>query len=242
MKKSALKVLLWLITALAGFLLILTAVSLFIYLLEPTSPPQNVTIANTTNSQASISWTSKIPTRGAMIVSSDGKFPLLPIFINNLEKDDGEKDLKTMRLYLTHHVTIGALEEDKTYQFRIYQGLRMVYQGSFKTGPILVSISAPNPVYGRVVKADGKTGEAGALVYLWSQREASKSAFLSTITNTTGRWSLDLANLRSLDFRNGFLLSADTQEILLVDNGKGKKALVETKFGLDKPWPDVVLK
>lgn len=232
----------WLPKIAGVFLLLIIFISLAVYFLEPNSSPLEVTVSNVTNSQISLSWVTKSPTRGAVVVSENGQFPLLPIFIANLQKDDGEKNLKTMRLYLTHHVTIADLKPDKIYRFRIYQGLRQAGQGSFQTGSSLSSLSVPNPVYGRVVKADGKTPAVGVLVYLSAATPATTSALLSIITNTSGRWSLDLANLRSSDFQKGFLLPSQSKEILVVNSGQGKKALVEVKLGRDKPWPDVVLK
>lgn len=221
-----------------GLLLFLLVIFLLYYILkliEPSGPPQNVLISNVTDHQVTITWTTQKPTKGALLVSDNGKFPILPIF-TKVFKDDGEKLLGKMNFYPTHKVTIDNLEPNKSYQFRIYQGWKKKYQGNFTTGPALSSINTPNPVYGRVISQDKKP-VIGALVYF----SASGSSLLSTLTNNEGRWSMDLANLRSRDLKNPFKIASSSAEMVIVDNSKTRvKATTTTKQ--DNPWPDIILK
>ncbi|MBI2329897.1 fibronectin type III domain-containing protein [Candidatus Daviesbacteria bacterium] len=214
-------------------------------LIEPSSSPQNVLISNVTDHQATVTWTTQKPTKGALLVSDNGKFPILPIF-TKIFRDDGEKLLGKMNFYPTHKVTVDNLDPNKTYQFRIYQGWKKKYQGSFTTGPVLQSINTPNPVYGRVLSSDKKP-IVGALVYLQVINEASQSAkatrssLLSTLTNKEGRWSMDLANLRSFDLTDTYPVGNNTTEEIIVDTGRSRvKAQTTTKQ--DNPWPDIILK
>lgn len=227
-----------------GFLIYLT------WLIEPYSRVKNILISNTTDHQSTISWTTAIPTKGVIIISSNSKFPILPIFAKNLLKDDGEKNSKKIGYYTTHHITIGALESAKEYQIRIYQGQKKVYEGQFTTAPTLSTLTTPNPVYGRVLKNDKKTPVVGAIVYLNLEKESSPSALLSTLTNSKGGWSIDLANLRSKDLKTYFAVekspvdssSGKTKEQAVIVPSKGGSFKAEVTYGADKPWPDIILK
>ncbi|MDO8638165.1 MAG: fibronectin type III domain-containing protein [Candidatus Daviesbacteria bacterium] len=233
MRRTVLKIIL-------GFLCLIFIILVLLYalkLIEPSSPVLNLLTTNITDHQVSISWTTDKPTKGLIVISENGKFPLLPTFAKITYKDDGEKNLKREGFYTTHHITVGKLDPNKTYQYLIYQGWKKMVGGSFMTGSALSSISAPDPVYGRVLGADKKTGVIGALVYF----QASSSAVLSTLTNTQGGWSVDLGNLRTRDLKMIYPLASESGELLVVETGKGKfKA--ETTMGKDKPWPDIIVK
>lgn len=226
-----------------GLIAVLLTGFLLIYLLkliEPSSPAQNIIISNTSDHQVTISYTTARPTKGEILISSDGKFPLLPIFTKQIFKDDGEKHLKRTGLYLTHQITVGKLDQNKIYYFRIYQDWKKKYEARFKTGATLTALNSPNPVYGRIVKID-KTPVVGALVYLWVTTEATSSGFLSTLTNTEGRWSMDLANLRTADFKSSYKVSSKSVEKVIIDSGT-VRVKAETPLGQDKPWPNLILK
>lgn len=224
-----------------GFVTLL-AVSLFLFyllkLVEPSITPLNVIVSNVSDHQVAISWVTTKPTKGEIVVSSDGKFPLLPVFASQVYRDDGEKSLKTTGLYLTHHITVGKLKPNKVYYFRIYQGLKRKYEGRFRTGSALTKLNPPNPVYGKIVKKDKKTPVVGALVYLWVSTEASNSAFLSTLTNNEGRWSMDLSNIRTTDFKSSFKLQRNSEEGMIIDSG-AVRVKAQTVLGKDKPWPNL---
>lgn len=223
-----------------GILLITPFLYYGLKLIEPSSPPQNVFLSNIADHQVSVSWVTEKPSRGEIIISEDGKFPLLPFLASKIYHDDGEKVIKKMNFYTTHLVTIEDLKPNKNYQFIIYQDWKKKYQGSFNTGITLSTITSPNPVYGRVFFSDQKP-VVGALVYLRIINEASGSALLSTMTNSEGRWSLDLANLRTGDAKSIFNTKGKVVEEMIVDTGKSK-AIATTTTKQDNPWPDIILK
>ncbi len=224
-----------------GILLVIPFLYYGLKLIEPSSPPLNIFLSNIADHQTSISWVTEKPTRGEIIISEDGKFPLLPFLASKIYYDGGEKALKKAYFYTTHLVTIDNLKPETNYQFRIYQNWKKKYQGSFKTGPILSSILSPDPTYGRVVSVDKKP-VVGALIYLQATNESSKSALLSTMTNSEGRWSLDLGNLRNLNLKNIFKLTGNMKEQIIVDGGSYGRVKTETSTKEDKPWPDIILK
>lgn len=223
------------------FFLVLGIVIYLTWLVEPTSDVKNILISNISDHQATISWTTSIPTRGTLMVSSNSRFPILPIFAKSLQKDDGEKNIQKTGYYITHHITIGDLAPSKKYNFRIFQGQKKVFEGSFFIGPTL-SIFTPNPVYGKVIKMDKKTPVARAIVYLRVVKNASASALLSTLTNSEGGWSIDLANLRDSTLKRHYDLTKKDQEQVIVEAGKLGRVKAATILGKDKPWPTIIIK
>lgn len=233
-----------------GLLLFLLLIFLLYYtlkLIEPSSPPQNVLVSNITDHQVTISWTTPKATKGTLIISADGKFPLLPNFVPKIYRDDGEKRLNKTNFYTTHYITIDNLSPNKSYQFIIYQGWKKKVQSSFTTGSTLQSINAPIPVYGRVLASDKKP-VIGALIYFHAINEASSSAqaissaLLSALTNSEGRWTIDLANLRTSGSKNSYLTGKKIiEEVIVVDTGVNNPVKAKTSTSSDNPWPDIIL-
>lgn len=225
-------------------IIVLLIIALMLYvlkLIEPASAPQNILVSNVTDRQATVSWTTAKPTRGLLVVSEDGNFPLLPTFAKKTYKDDGEKKTGRERFYTTHHATISDLAPNKTYQYLIYQGWKKMIQGKFTTGSTLASISVPNPVYGRVLSSDKKP-MVGAIVYFQADTDKEKSALLSTLTNIEGRWNLDLGNLRTKNLKFSFKIASKSAEAVVVEGANKGKGKAFTSSDKDKPWPDIILK
>lgn len=219
-------------------ILILGAIILAaLYLLEPTSAVKNLFITNKTDHQATISWTTDKDTQGSVLISEDKNFPLLPLWSKNLYKEGEPKAAYST----THYINIGNLQPNKIYQFKVYQGLKEVYKGNFFTGSTLTSLPNPDPVYGRVLKADGKTPVTSAIVYFQVKDASGSSALLSTVTNTEGRWTIDLGNLRTSNYRKAFSMGKKTSELLVVEAGNLGRVRSGALAGLDKPWPDIIL-
>lgn len=177
---------------------------LFFYFIEPTSEVENIQFSNITDTQGSISWTTDKPTRSKVLVSGTGQFPSSVLLAKRVFKDDGEKRLNTSGFYTTHHVTVGGLIPNKTFYYRIYQGMKKVYEGNFTTGSTISSLVGPNPVYGRVLEADGKSPLVGGIVYLQVKDKDKASSLISTLTNSEGGWSLDLSNI--VDWITGWII------------------------------------
>lgn len=219
----------WIRTAVILFVLIL-AYGLLLVFGEPKDKVQNVFISNISDSQVSISWTTKKPTKGTVSVGEKGTF-----------RDDGERSLKRQGFYTAHHVTISNLSAGKTYKFKIYQGWRSVQNGTFTTNKTLSTATSPNPVYGKVLAKDKKP-VIGAIVYFQAKSaEGTASAILSTLTNLDGGWSIDLANLRNADLKTPFQITSDTVQEIVVEVGLRGKVKAQSVVGKDKPWPDIIL-
>ena len=220
-------------------MLLLVFIFLLLFLLEPTSPPQNVFISNITEHQATVSYTTKKPTTAGLLISKDGTFPLFSILATFI-KDDGEKNTDKLGFYTTHHITISNLDPKTAYTFQIYQGLRSMYKGKFLTAETLSSVASPTPVYGKAFTAEKKP-LVGAIVYLQVANGSNKSSLLSTLTNIEGGWSIDLANLRTEDGTNSFPLSPQSIETVVVEAGALGSGKASVSPGQDKPWPDILI-
>lgn len=219
-----------------------TLVLLIIYLSEPKSKPLHIVHANITSTQATISWSTKIPTKGALIVSQKDSFPIIPFASQFLIKDDGEKRIKTQKRYATHKVTVTHLKPNTTYYYRVYQGNHGVYTGRFKTAPVLRSTGNPTMVYGQVYAADAKTPVMGVLVYLQMTAKGRRSQVLSAMTNEKGRWSINISDIRTLDLTKRFAVTVTTQENIIVDAGNKGAFRAATTPDNDQPWPNIILK
>lgn len=208
--------------------------------IEPSSSPKNVKISNVTDQQATVSWATPKATRDLVVLSEDTSFPIFPMFAEKKYIDDGDKGLKNLKFYTTHHVTAGELKPNTKYYFKIYQGVQEVHSGEFATGPTLASSTTPNPVYGRVIKAD-KTPVAGAIVYFQAGQGEILSSLLSTLTNSSGGWSLDLANLRAADLQKNYEVGQNGTVEIAVEGGARGNAKRAGNFSGKNPIPDIVV-
>lgn len=226
--------------ALALFFVIWLIFAFAIPFIEPVSRPSEVRISNITGGQATVSWTTPKATRDVVALSENINFPIFPMFARKKYVDDGDKGLKNPKFYTTHHVTVDSLKPSTKYYFKVYQGVQEVYSGEFTTGPMLVLPPAPNPIYGRVIKAD-KTPVAGAIVYL--QVRVRDSSVLSTLTNSSGGWSIDLANLRTADLREGYQVAQAEEMIeIAVEGGARGKGGLKVSAGSKTPLQDILIK
>lgn len=208
------------------------------FFLEPQSPVKSLYISNLTDHQVTLSYVTEKPVKGTVAVSKD-KLPLIPLFTKKIYKDDSEKGRKNEGRYTTHHITITDLEPNIKYDFKIFEGIRGVYQVKVNTPKAVGTFLVPYPVYGRILTKDRKPA-IGALVYLTVYSNNKRSNLLSTFTNSDGRWTLDLANLRTNDLKNSFSAGKNMIENLLITT-KDTTVKSATQSGKDKPWPNLIL-
>lgn len=209
--------------------------------------PDNVFISNLSENEATISWVTKRASESRVVLSTSNQAPLFPFFSTQYGDD---KDLAIARTlpsplgerYALHHVTVKNLLPGRTYRFGIYLGFKKLRQVKFTTPKLSLKDVESNPVSGRVVLEGGQTGVGGVNVYLRSLTASSSSNLLSTITNSQGLWSLDLAKLKTNNLLEKFTLDQGVRQQLIVQAGPLGAYEISTKSANLKTWPDVVLK
>jgi hypothetical protein len=122
--------------------------------------------------------------------------------------------------YYTHHITVQNLDAEKEYFFRVGDGVISYgksYGGTFaerempaisefksKTLPVITKVEAPNPAYGTSYNMYidkfgmmAKKENFDSIIFLRSfDVNVDNYPLLSSVSNSDGGWSIDLANIR----------------------------------------------
>jgi len=147
--------------------------------------------------------------------------------------------------YYTHHVTVGNLDSDKEYYFRVGNGFISFKEGKTegvgymerempavsefkqKTLPILEEVTSPQPAYGTsynvFYSSDGQVGAKknfDSIIFLKTFKEGDEYPLMSAVTNNDGGWSIDLSNVRGVDGSPLELANTYLEFIPQVDNAK----------------------
>ncbi len=238
--------------------LVLTAsfISFFLlkFILEPTAIPKEAIVSNLTDQSVTISWTTEDkPTKGSIYYSKSNNYlPLISRHTVDNQKD--ERDLLTeewygekgSRRYYTHYVTLYNLEPETEYFIRIRSGNRL-YEieevKSVKTYATLDEQTAPDPMYGRVMREGSEEEAMGAIVSMRLEKEdGEKSNLLSCLTKDNGTYTIDLANARTENGAKFFgTLKTGDKEIVSVNSAKWGEATATIKPDQDQPASDIVL-
>ncbi len=228
------------IKLLGGVLFLISLGGFFYFLTTPNSYPKNVSVSNVSSQSITLSWTTATPMETKVLLSEAGNLQILPVFFYSSIGDDRDKTGDLVRTRNVHYVTLKDLKPNTRYVARIYSGLRQVYEKKLTTGPAIV-LNEPNLVYGKVL-GEKSAPVANALVYLrMISKEGSSSALLSAMTNEQGKWSIEASNARIRNLKKGFNPLGVKYEMMIVDDGRGKRFKATTTPKFDKPWPNIVL-
>jgi hypothetical protein len=187
---------------------------LALYLSESDKGLSDLRITNITSNSATISWTTEKETKGVVRFSEENSWP---IFINrftgqkahddrNLEYDEDNnvkysKEIAKDRIF--HHVTIGNLNPETEYFFRI-AGKFKVFKAdieSFKTLPLTDVVAVPDPAYGEIKNfmVEGENPKDGIVYFKIKNKDndqdVSENYSVTIAENST--WSIDLASVRT---------------------------------------------
>lgn len=230
---------LWLRVSFGVMLVFLTSAMVFV-LSEPISRPKNISVTNVSSNSITLSWTTDAPDETKVTLSEANYSQYLPLFFYAASFDDreGREDFRVKRN--THYVTFKNLKPGKRYIAKIYSGMREVRTQKLVTGPV-INLPAPNLVYGKIL-TETNAPARDTLVYLRLKgKEGSSSALLSAMTDSKGSWSIETSNARTRNLSQSFNWKGIDYEILVVDNGEGRRFRATTLSGEDKPWPNIVL-
>ncbi len=122
--------------------------------------------------------------------------------------------------YYTHHVTVENLEPDKTYYFRIGNGITAYSKNNgvytenelpgidmflAKTRNVFTEVGTPYPAFGSTYnlyydkeKDLMKNVSFDSLMFLLAKKDGIVLAQFSGVANSDGGWSIDLGNIRDL--------------------------------------------
>ncbi len=213
-----------LLTGLLVFMTLLLAGSKVIRLrtqaLEPIAP-RNITVTNLAAKGATISWYTRVPVNGyVVVVNSDRE--TLPAFMDDRVSGVGEGK------FYTHYVTIRGLKPEETYRVKIYSdnhlfktvdGKKMV---TFKTLP-LDNTPPPPPqnIFGRIVTSSGSPA-SDVILYAYP----TSGTEISTVTDKEGKYVLNL--LSSRDPKTGSVITTLGEKIRIsaVMGEEGKSDIV----------------
>ena len=227
-----------LLISLGGLTLFILLVLALIYFGQY-SKPIGLTVSNISDSHASISFLTDDKVSAAIVLSKDKNFKGLPL--SGRIKDIGDAKRIIENHYKSHYFSLDSLQPNTTYYFRVYEGFRNAYEGEFKTGAVTENLNRPNIVYGTVFNKDG-IPTPGVLIYLRTNNKSKYSSILSTITNSQGKWSIDLGNLRTENLKSIEIVDKDTIEEMIIDASDYGRFKASTNVEKDQPWPDIILK
>lgn len=194
---------------------------------EENIPPEDVTVANVTDSSFTVFWTTKIPAEGTVFYGEN----------ENLE-DGAAVDERALGAtggkYTNHLVKISGLSSDTNYFFKIGQSAPMSQIFEAKTGPKL-SASTLEPLTG---KALGATGAPLAdAIASWQAPGASKVAVL---TKSDGSYSLPIALARTTNLDGPYEPVAGSPEKIVIISGS-EEGTINCQSGELSVMPDVKL-
>jgi hypothetical protein len=199
--------------------------------------PENVAVANVTDSSFTISWTTNLDATGAVIVSTNAWKSNVSYDERDLASDGNGHHLSSS---ITHSVTVRDLTSDTAYDVRILSNGK-AFDGitptkSVKTAPqITGNTSLLEPAYGTVLASNNAPAN-GALVYLTLEG----GQMLSAVSNSQGAWLIPLNLARTSDL-SAFLPPTDriTETILVRLGDQETTATADTLN--DSPVPEMVM-
>jgi len=226
-------------------LVIIAAVSLFTtsltrntiktrLLARATQEPEQLKISNITQENVSVSYQTNAQTFGAVVYGPTESLDLQ------------ERETKISNI---HHITLTNLSENTLYYFNVRVGNKTYSRDgqprTFTTAP-RIGDGLSHKVYGQVHNIDG-TPAVEALIYLNIKDKDGKgspgiSTTLSTVTNSAGLFTLNLAKAKVADLSEPFYFSKTGDLIEITAKGPHKE---RTSVILDasqtQPTPTITL-
>lgn len=187
--------------------------------------PQNITLANISDTEVNISWqTSKE-------VSS-----FITFGVNNpseqtvLDDRDTNPPAGGPIPHLLHYVTIKNLLPKTTYQYKIFSGKIASEVGKFQTASPVTSQTGFRPIIGSVL--DGEKPLDEGLVYL----SIADATLQAALIKTSGNFLIPVSQIRKSDLSDNFPLTEDTTLKLNIISVSGQSSAIfklkDSKMGL----------
>lgn len=213
----------------------------------------NVKVSNLSSNSATITWTTINPSVAKVWVSQDtdvfSPFNAARTYFDDRDMEEVEEGIYALKesgqqYRKEHFVTIRNLEPTTLYYVAI--GSRIIPFALSATGsqlttlPVEETVVTPDPVYGKVIAANGQPLEGAIVSVLLEERSNQEYAsYLQTaFTNREGGWTLDLTNFFNPEGQR-YEITNDTRINLSVEkDGVGFTNL----FSMEElqPMPDII--
>ncbi len=178
----------------------------------PADNPHSVRVTNISDKAVSITYTTETKVIGTVSIGQD-KDSLQTIL------DERDQQSGTPQTYKVHSISIKNLKPNTSYVFSITSGATTYLNHdkyfSAQTAPTLTTAPTSQlPLTGKLVSPDGNNPEE-ALVYLTTD----KGEVLSTLTKSSGIYTIPLNTFRTSDGKNFFTFQPTTPLHILATNG-----------------------
>ncbi len=202
---------------------------------SPTLMPKHVTFSNISDTSFAVSWTTDIPTTGAIIVDGNGVGTLYD------ERDETVSSTTTkpsLGSYSIHSVIVRNTKPQTTYHVRILSG-GSLFQNGINPYTVTTGAAIPGmginmePAYGTVTLPNGQPA-AGAIVYLTLDGGQVLSAFVTA----TGSWVIPL-HLARTESLSAYVAAADRINESITIRAPQGEATATTDTLNDNPVPEM---
>jgi hypothetical protein len=195
--------------------------------------PEDVRISDLTETSVTLSWvTPDKAAEGWVKYSTDSTLgDDAQISQDYRDISSGQTTTRT-----THYVTVSDLSPETKYYFSIGSGgseykdssgnafdFTTASSGSYTSPP------SPDPVYGTVTNGEDQS----AIVYITLGTDSNKSFPISSITNDSGNFEIDLSHVRTASLSGNYSYDDSTGMSVMAQGGDRGGAVVETTAGVD---------
>ena len=238
------------IPTLLGLFLLLAAVAIFSYAFDRVGPmltkastsaaPLSVMISNITDAGFTVSWITKTPATGIIMVESDDTKHGV-IYDERDTTNASTTSRVTLGIYPTHTTTFRNAKPDTNYRVKILSnGIQYLSTTGkpyeIKTGNVIDGTGTGiEPAFGTVTTTTGQPAD-GTLLYLTLE----SGQLLSTIVKSSGSWviPLNLARTSSLD---AYITPTERidETLTIRTNEEDSQVLADTLN--DNPMPEITV-
>lgn len=226
-----------------GIILVILSVLMFRYAFNSVTPllsraktthaPQQVTISNITDTTFTVSWITREPATGAIILEGTPDVTIAD-------------DRQTMPgalpngAWTTHHVTARNLKADTSYSVRILSGGKPYGDNAspyhIRTAPSITGTGSDiEPAYGQVTLPTNQPAE-GAILYLTPKGAQT----LSVLVKSSGSWVIPLNLIRTADLSAYLPRAERIDESIIVRHADGEATALTDTLN-DNPVPAMTI-
>lgn len=193
-----------------------------------TLSPQNITLANVSDTEVSISWQTSSPVTSFTTYGKDN-----PGEQTVLDDRDTNPPAGGPTSYSVHYVTIKNLLPKTTYQYKIVSGKISSEVDKFTTAAPLTSQTGFRPIIGSILDGDKPLNEG--IAYL----SIAGATIQSSIVKSSGNFLIPISQIRKIDLSDVYSLTEDTTAKLTIVSPKGQSIALFKLKDAEKELPPI---